>query len=102
MGHFVPSWAILGPFWATWSRLEAILEQFEAFLGHLRGILSHLGASWDQELPRHLPDGFARGPGSPSWPILDFILGPTIGYFLVVFGVMFLTSFRSLFGALLG
>ena len=65
-------------------------------MGHLRGILGHLGASWDQELPRHLPDGFARGPGSPSWPILDPILGPKIGYILVIFGVIFWTSFVTL------
>ena len=33
-----------------------------------------LGASWSQELPRHLPDGCACAPVSPSWPILGSIV----------------------------
>ena len=81
--------------------MEPFLEQLGDILGYLRPSWTILGVSWDQELPRHLPDGSACAPGSPSCPILGLILGPKIGIFLVIFGVILWITYRSLFGTLL-
>ena len=89
MSHFE---GILGP----------LLDQLGAILGYLRPSWAILGASWCQELPRYLPDGYACAPAPPSWPILLPILGPKICIFWVFFGIVFWITFWSLFGQLLG
>ena len=59
------------------------------YLGLLGAILSHLGAILKTRACKIAPAGFACAPGSPSCSILGSILGPEIGPFLVILGVIF-------------
>ena len=58
-------WVTSGLTWAIWDSLEPFWGHLGTFVGPTWGYLglleAILGASWDQELPRHPPDGFDCG-----------------------------------------
>ena len=63
------------------------------YLGLLEAILSHLGAILEIRVFEKAPASWAREWRLPSWLILEPILGPKIGHFLLIWGVFFGASF---------
>ena len=79
-------WSHLGPFGPSWACLGT---HFGPVWGYLELLEAILGASWGQELPRHLSDSCACAPVAPSWPILALILGPFFVFCWLLLGSFF-------------
>ena len=62
------------------------------------GGLSHLGAILETRAFKIAPASWDCCRGSPRWPILGSISGSKIGLFLWFSGVIFWTSFDTIFG----